>query len=266
MMKLGLILFGGAFAALVAFAGCTGGPNEGSSSGTSGQPDPPNGDGGDVSTDASGPSCTLGTIEGERVCVPGAAKANTQLVLQAEGEGGCLGCGTSITACKVDVADKTITLTIEAQTCALAGPCPEICRTSKIGCVVPPLGAGTYRVDFAGDGGPKGRELVVEDAASATSCTLLDEPIEDVRASDYASTCTDGNDDTCTLVSEGDPCQACPACPTSAIATTAAAELGRDYRERRASCSGDVAGPACAQCPMTHRAACNGGTCAAELL
>lgn len=243
----------GASGFLLIAIGCTGGPNDGGASSSSGSSG--GGDGGGGGGDAS---CSEGVLSGQRACVPGTGTANTELTIQAEGIG-CVGGGTSLTACNVAVNGQTITLTLESRVCTGGPETSLACGIPQTTCKIPPLAAGDYTIDFAGDEPNRGRELVIGTGSSASSCSLNgpgggQDPI---AADDYDKSCTVGNDDTCTLVSEGDPCASCNACPTAAIATSAVANLESDRRARRALCVGDQTRPACAPCPPTIKAVCN---------
>lgn len=254
----------GTLFALVVAVGCTGGPSDaaGGSSGSSGgssSGDPPN-------LSDAGQTCNAGTLQGERVCVPGAAKANAPITVQAVAVGGCVGCGTTITGCKVEVAGKNITVSIESRSCTPAGVCNEACAIPQVTCTIPGLAAGSYRLDFGG-GGPKGRQLEVTEDASASSCTLPQTTDGNISADDFPKSCNPGEPDQCELIAEGSACSPCRACPTRAVSASAVGSVDAKYRELRAACVGDLGAPACAACPPTLRAVCgSSGQCEAQPL
>lgn len=207
-------------------------------------------------------ACATGLFTGQRVCVPAVGSANTPITVQAEAQG-CTGCGNTLEECKVTVDGSTISLSLVEKSCSSTGECPAICGIPQATCTIPPLAAGRYSVEIVNAPSVPtigGRELVIGEGGTA-SCTLVTPaPATDIEAAAYDRTCTTGDDATCELVSVGDACQRCAACPSAAVAKSAAETLRGDYRKAHAQCMGSLSAE-CEPCPQTLKAVCNAGTC-----
>lgn len=218
---------------------------------------------GDAGVDGGGGQCTQTEIGGTRSCVPGTAKAGTAISIEAEG-GGCLGCGTSMNPCKVQVSGTEILLTLATTSCPLppGTACPAVCGVPKSTCAIPPLAAGTYTVNFTSSvhgSEAKGRRLVVDSSAATTSCTLPAVPeSKAMRASDYPQACA--GDAECALVTEGSVCQVC-ACPNAAVAKTSLPAYESEQRAAESSCAG-TGTVACGPC-QSQVAKCTASKCVA---
>ncbi|WP_146652007.1 hypothetical protein [Labilithrix luteola] len=217
--------------------------------------------GANVDSGTEGEHCTIGSLPGDRACVPGFGKAGTPITIAAEGEG-CLGCFTAFEACKVDVAGTNITITMATKTCPPAGDraCPAICAIPKTTCTLPALAAGEYRVQFSNESkGVRWRTLVVA-ADGDTSCDLTQPglPPAELDTTKYSKTCT--TDEDCVAVASGSTCGACGVCPSTAIAKTDETAYDAEVRRLTSQCSFPDEVPACAPCPPAE-ARCQAGAC-----
>ena len=234
----------------------------GSSSGASGSSGP-SGNGGTSSTGGlSGTSgavasCTVQTLAGDRACVPGTGRANTPITIAVDASKGCLGCFTTFDPCNVTVTGDRITVSMVTRTCPPAGEvgCPAVCTFQATTCTIPPLAAGTYKVDVVGDGphgGLPDRELVVT-ADGATSCKLPSPPNEPKPIPDsYPRECA--TDDDCAIATIGSVCAPCT-CPNTAIAKSALPAYEADYRAATSQCPPSDAQVKCGGCE-NHKAIC----------
>lgn len=258
-----------AFAAsiVVALAACGGTVTEGNGGGDGGGGGGGDGGGGG----GGGGTCTVGTLPGDRACVPGTARSNTALAIDIAASEGCLGCFTTFQPCQVDVSGTTITIAMKTRVCPPPGDqaCPAICALPQTKCELPPLAAGTYTIAMSGErpSGRPPRTLVVTDDATSTSCTLpspgdLPKPLDGTK---YATSCSVDAD--CALATVGEICAPCK-CPNLAIATSSLEAYGADYRARSSECAPDE-GALCAACPPV-KATCKidgtalTGTCEVE--
>lgn len=229
----------------------------GSSRGASGT----SGNGGTSSTGGlSGTSgavatCTVQTLPGDRACLPAPA-ARTPITIAVDASKGCVGCFTTFDPCNVTVTGDRITVSMFTRTCPPAGDvgCPAVC-TFQATCTIPPLAAGTYKVDVAGGGPHAGlpdRELVVT-ADGATSCKLPSPPNEPKPIPDiYSRECA--TDDDCAIAKIGSVCAPCT-CPNTAIAKSALPAYEADYRAATSQCPRSDVQVKCGGCE-DHKAIC----------
>lgn len=224
--------------------------SSGASGGTSGNGGTSGGNGGSSGTSGAGPSCTVQTIPGDRACVPGTGRANTPITIDVDASQGCLGCFTTFDPCSVTVTGDRITVAMVTRTCPPAGDigCPAICTFQATTCTIPPLAAGTYKVDVVGDqphAGLPERELVIT-ADGATSCSLPSPPNDPKPIADvYPKSCT--TDDDCSVATVGEVCAPCK-CPNAAIAKSALPAYEADYRAATSQCPPSDAQVKCAAC------------------
>jgi hypothetical protein len=241
--------------------GCAGSNGSVGSSGGSSSGGSSSSSGGSSSSSGGGGSCTIEPQDTKRACVPGIAKANTELSIEIEGTS-CAGCGTSFEPCKVSVSGSTITFALDIKRCPLpeGAGCTADCAQPLVSCKVPPLDAGTYRIELArgvksSDSTP--RELVVANANGETACTFAGIGGTQIDPGMFDRSCVTEND--CALVVAGDACQLC-ACPNAAIAKTALASYEAERRERRSACLDQGGTPSCAPC-ATAKPACVQSKC-----
>lgn len=217
--------------------------------------------GANVDSGAEGSSCTLGSVPGDRACVPGVAKAGTPITIAVEGDG-CLGCFTAFEPCKVDVTGSTITVTMATKTCPPAGDraCPAICMIPKTTCSLPALAAGDYVVKFSNESASVRSRTLVVAADGATSCELTPPglPPAELDTSKYGKTCT--TDEDCVAVASGSMCGACGVCPNTAIAKSDEDAYDAEARSLISQCKFPDPAPACAPCPPAE-ARCQAGAC-----
>lgn len=221
------------------------------------------GDGGGGADGGGGGSCMTSPLPLKRVCVPATAKAGVEITVQADGEG-CLGCGTTVLPCKVEIVGKQIRLGGQMQSCTIPDGlgCPAFCGLPQPRCTIPPLPAGDYTIELTTgvrSSDEPTRRLVVSATATATSCDLpqgIDGPKPIVAAS-FAQTC--GVDEDCVAVTEGDVCQAC-ACPNAAIAKSAKDSYDGEVRAKQSLCTSG-GGAACAACQERKAKCGTGGKC-----
>jgi hypothetical protein len=217
-------------------------------------------DGGGVDAGGSegggGGGCSTATLAGDRACVPGTARAGTQLSVGVDATEGCLGCFTTFDPCVADVTGTVITLTMTTRTCPPpnAEGCPAICALPGTTCTIPALAAGTYTVVVTGETAHAPRQLVVTDDATPTSCTLAQAglpppPLDGAR---YATSCS--TDDDCVVVTAGDLCSPCQ-CPNVAIAQSATPGYEADYRAALSQCPPQSGITECPGC-FTSKAKC----------
>jgi hypothetical protein len=256
------------------FAACGGNlatdPDDGaSSSGSSGSSSgASSGSSGASSGSSGGGDCTNIAVNGNRACVPGTAAAKREITVQIDDTQGCIGCFTTVNTCTVIVNGGQITLGMSGKQCTPKGDvgCPAICGIPKTTCAIPPLAPGKYIVQVTGEDstGYAPRELVVEEDASETSCSLLQNgtPVPELDKGKYGVACASDLD--CRLATFGNLCQPC-ACPNGAISVGASDAYEADHRALRSHCPGQK-GIACAACaPMKAKCELDGssleGTC-----
>ncbi|MDB4943850.1 MAG: hypothetical protein JWP97_3384 [Labilithrix sp.] len=213
----------------------------GSSSGTSG--------GG---SSGSGGTCTIGSLPGDRACVPGTARAGQPISVGVDASEGCLGCFTAFEPCDVTVSGTTVLVTMRTKTCTPAGDvaCPPVCASPRTTCVIPPLAAGTYTVSVSGEGSRSylpARELVVTDGAGETSCALPpsgEEPAP-LDGNAFGKSCNQDSD--CTPIFAGSQCAQC-ACANDAVSTSELPAYEAARRARISQCAPPGAPAPCAAC------------------
>lgn len=231
-----------------------------SSSGSSGASS--SGSSGASSSGSSGSTCAIEDLAVARACVPPFAKPNVPLTLAIEGQG-CEGCGATLQGCTVEMAGRTIKLSLTMQTCPLPPDtgCATICKIPQTTCALPALSAGTYLVELVADRTKQGvipttpRSLVVEEGATDASCALTQGPPQPVKTDGYAKSCNAPSD--CIAVVSGDPCAR--NCPNAAIATSAEEAYSAEYRARASQCPPQEFAPGGA-CPQPI-VSCSGGQC-----
>lgn len=216
-----------------------GASSSGGSSGSSG-----------TSSGSTDETCSAISVDGSRVCVPGAASANQPIVVEMDDPQGCLPCRTTIDRCSVAVTANVITVTMEATHCAGGSTvCPGACGIPSAKCTIPPLAPGKYTVELAGEGGRTGlvpRELVVTTGASAMSCALTMPANGNLDGTTFSTSCS--NDDDCRPATFGNLCQPCK-CPNGAIANAATDAYEADLRAASSQCPSPRDGIVCAACP-----------------
>ena len=250
-----LLVVASVIALSAACGGSVAGGPDGSSSSSGGSSSGGSSSGGSSGT--SGGTCTSSPVAGSRACVPGTARAGAPLRIAVDATDGCLGCFAKLDACTVDVVGDRITVAMTATTCepTTDRECPAVCMIPSTSCDVPPLAAGEYTVEVAGEGSRSGlapRTIVVAADATETSCELPSPgtPPAPLDGSKYARACS--TDEDCVRATVGNLCQPC-ACPNTAIAKAAAAEYEADRRARSSQCEpqGAVVCAACA--PMNAK-------------
>ena len=208
------------------------------------------GGGGDA---GEGGGCTLADFPADRACVPATARAGEPVYLTVDATDGCLGCFTTVDACKVVVGSHIITLSIVAKACPAPGDqaCPAVCALASTECRLPPLDVGTYVIKVAGEAPSTGlppRQLVVTQTAADTSCVLPapGTPSDVIDGSIYSKSCSDDLD--CVVATDGNTCEPCK-CPNLAIAKGASEALSGNYRALLSQCTPGKGGVQCAPCP-----------------
>lgn len=221
--------------------------------------------GANVDSGTGGGGCTVGSLPGDRACVPGFGKAGTPITIDVEGDG-CLGCFTTFEPCKVDVAGATITISLATKSCPPPGDvaCPAVCAIPQTTCSLPALAAGEYVVKFSNESASVRSRTLVVTADGETSCDLTQPglPPAELDTSKYATTCT--TDDDCVAVAKGSMCGACGLCPNTAIAKTDKDAYDAEARSLTSQCTFPDQIPACAPCPPAE-ARCQAGACILSL-
>lgn len=209
--------------------------------------------------------CTVDPMGVTRACVPGTAAAGAPISIQAEGDANCLGCGSTLQPCDVQVDGSKIKIGLSVKRCPLPPDtgCPAVCMLAIATCTIPPLAAGTYSIELTGgvrSSEDPPRQLVVKDGAGESKCSIPQDGTKPtIEADSFPDTCA--VDDDCTLVTEGDLCQPC-SCPNEAIAKTALDAYQSKARALQSLCKSGGGAPSCAPC-QEKKARCTGSKCVA---